>query len=149
MTGIDIIAAERARQIAKGYTPEHDREHAVGDLINAADGYLTERAERVPWPVPADWHDLTVDERLATAGALIAAALDLRDHSQLHAQARAALVTALDLADHPDNDELLEKTIATVLTAAADWLAAQPLSTDDVTLQGQRDWDERLLRGES
>lgn len=33
-----------------------------------------------------------------------------------------------------------------VLAVVADWLAAQPLSTRDVTLRGQRDHDVRLIR---
>lgn len=35
-TGIELIAAERERQIAKGYTPEHDDEHDMGELGLAA-----------------------------------------------------------------------------------------------------------------
>lgn len=67
-TGIDRIAAERARQIAKeGWTPEHDDEHTDHSLAMAAALYATpspiftrdERAEGVtffdPWPWDDSW----------------------------------------------------------------------------------------------
>lgn len=75
-TGVDLIAAERARQIAKGYTTEHDAEHGARVLIEAAIGYARKDSGRVRWAVPADWDGLTPVERLATAGALLAAAID-------------------------------------------------------------------------
>jgi len=36
----ELIAAERARQIDKGYTPEHDDEHGVPHLITWAQNYV-------------------------------------------------------------------------------------------------------------
>ncbi len=40
MTGIEIIAEERKRQIEKeGWTAEHDAEHCANDLAIAADHY--------------------------------------------------------------------------------------------------------------
>jgi len=37
MTGLELIAKERERQISKeGYTPEHDDEHDLGELALAA-----------------------------------------------------------------------------------------------------------------
>lgn len=79
MTGIELIAAERQRQIDKGYTTEHDAEHGARVLIEAAVGYARRDAGRVRWAVPADFDFLTRTERLATAGALIAAAIDALD----------------------------------------------------------------------
>jgi len=39
-SGIDLIAAERLRQICKeGWTPEHDEEHTDGELARAAAAY--------------------------------------------------------------------------------------------------------------
>ena len=73
--GLLAIAAERKRQIDKGHTAEHD--HSVSVLMGAAEAYLTSRALYLRWPAPADWDDLPLVERLATAGALIAAALDV------------------------------------------------------------------------
>lgn len=32
-TGVELIAAERKRQIEKGYTPEHDMRHQQGVLV--------------------------------------------------------------------------------------------------------------------
>lgn len=40
MTGIELITAERLRQVAvEGWTPEHDDEHKRGELANAAACY--------------------------------------------------------------------------------------------------------------
>lgn len=102
MTGVDLIAAERQRQIdAEGWTPEHDDEHEDGDLAlaaatyaiphegrqatvwmtNAAGTQLTRRiVAQLTWPNSwmNDWKP-TPDNRireLAKAGALIAAEID-------------------------------------------------------------------------
>src|SRR5512141_16977 len=98
-TGIERIAAERARQIAKeGWTPEHDDEHNEGELalvgvLYATPVTLLEKVERTdsihfvdPWP---DTWDTEWDKReergtvgarrireLEKAGALIAAEID-------------------------------------------------------------------------
>lgn len=79
--GIQAIAAERARQIEKGYTPEHDAEHEPRDLIDAAMGYLATAGEEDVNPyIYYPWMNFkrgTTQEHLVKAGALIAAALDL------------------------------------------------------------------------
>ncbi len=79
--GLLVIATERKRQIDKGYTIEHDfDEHSVSTLMAAAEAYLTDRRERLPWPVvpvAEVWDRMTTAERLAKAGALTAAALDV------------------------------------------------------------------------
>ena len=96
--GIDLIAAERRRQIeVEGWTPEHDDEYDGGELSRAGACYALE-ASRFGRPVtiwrPANWpwslewwkpvvndHDLIVtpenaERMLVKAGALIAAEID-------------------------------------------------------------------------
>jgi len=75
--GVSLISAERARQIAKGYTTAHDTEHGTR-LGNAAIAYLTNVRLLLPWDAPdaATWGAQTLRERLVKAGALIAAAID-------------------------------------------------------------------------
>jgi hypothetical protein len=100
VTGIERIAAERARQIAKeGWTPEHDDDHDLGELALVGALYATpvrlfEKLENPnggvamldPWP---DTWDRKWDKRgprrltgprrireLEKAGALIAAEID-------------------------------------------------------------------------
>lgn len=84
-TGIEIIAEERQRQIeVEGLTPNHDNEHAIGEMANAASCYAMIPALRPASFPPAHWPWLdgwkpTPDDRireLAKAGALIAAEID-------------------------------------------------------------------------
>lgn len=98
MNGIDLIAAERQRQIEQeGWTPEHDREH-VGHplsiygfppLVAAAFTYISAGAHPRPtaagleppatWPWETQFWKPTPDDRvreLVKAGALIAAEID-------------------------------------------------------------------------
>ena len=82
MTGLDKLAAERQRQIAKGYTVEHDRHHSVNDLRRAALAYLNDNPALLPWGYSSRaWKDQTLEERLVKAGALISAALDVMESS--------------------------------------------------------------------
>lgn len=90
MSGIDLIAAERQRQIeAEGWTPKHDDEYCNGELAEAAACYAHPNRPMVPDtngidpPVPCDWpwdpewwkpKDRVRD--LVRAGALIAAEID-------------------------------------------------------------------------
>lgn len=92
MTGIEIIAAERQRQIdVEGWTPEHDDTHVKGELALAAYAYALPECERpgvwdmhgtfTPsgWPWEPSLFKPTPDDRvreLAKAGALIAAEID-------------------------------------------------------------------------
>lgn len=99
MTGIELIAAERKRQIeVEGWTAEHDAEHWNGSLVKAATCYangskLFERtfgneSNRVTlrfdlWPWNEKWwkpsDDTTTEgqiRNLVKAGALIAAEID-------------------------------------------------------------------------
>lgn len=95
MNGIERIAAERKRQIeTKGYTPEHDDEHINGELAVAAacytvgddithcevkyidgDGMIDVDGDAFPWPEHDTRNQPRID-RLAIAGALIAAEID-------------------------------------------------------------------------
>ena len=90
MTGIEIIAEERKRQIEKeGWTPEHDDQHKEWELSCAAQHYIDAAAakffgmldwKRLPfgWPWSVDWWKPSEDpiRNLAKAGALIAAEID-------------------------------------------------------------------------
>ncbi len=89
LTGAELIAAERSRQIeAEGWSPEHDAEHCDDDLALAAACYATPYNFRDPhgrtgvppqlWPWGrSDWKP-TADRirELVKAGALIAAEID-------------------------------------------------------------------------
>lgn len=109
--GIDLIAAERERQITEeGYTAEHDQDHAA-EIAWAARCYVENtamgltglptftpgegwRAESVPefhefpWPWHKDYWKPTGDpvRDLVKAGALIAAAIDslMESGEQVH-----------------------------------------------------------------
>lgn len=75
MSGIDLIAAERERQVSvEGWTPEHDDMHAHGELATAAVGYITGDSDKFPisWP----FKSTTPVRDLTKAGALIAAEID-------------------------------------------------------------------------
>ena len=103
MTGIELIAAERARQVTEeGWTPEHDNGHDDGALALAAACYVLPHDRRTmevdtewiggwagpgpkrvvkprDWPWKPEWWKPTPDDRvreLAKAGALIAAEID-------------------------------------------------------------------------
>ena len=100
MNGVELIAAERKRQVeAEGWTPEHDNEHAECELLAAAVNYL-ELGEFVShygrtdgetffhghppsrsfrWPFSKEWWKPDYQDpvrNLIKAGALIAAEID-------------------------------------------------------------------------
>lgn len=91
-TGIEMIAAERERQIAQErWTPEHDDKHVLGEMATAAACYAEpmrtrpcafhSRAGWMPlrWPWSFSWWKPTPNDRmreLVKAGALIAAEID-------------------------------------------------------------------------
>ena len=84
MSGASLIAAERERQIAdKGYTPNHDDTHTLGQLAEGATCYAYaadyDRCDIPPnWPFedPA-WKPCDDPIRnLVKAGAMIAAEID-------------------------------------------------------------------------
>lgn len=91
--GVVAIARERAHQVGKGYTREHDASHGVGQLINAALAYTVQAQDRISeaagegvgadgpatyWPWDPASFSASDDElrSLAKAGALLAAAYD-------------------------------------------------------------------------
>lgn len=88
MTGIELIAAERERQVTEeGWTAEHDDQHGCGEMVEAAVAYARYGAEArfalslsgTPscWPWDADWWKPSTKIRsLVKAGALIAAEIE-------------------------------------------------------------------------
>jgi hypothetical protein len=92
MNGIELIAAERKRQIeVEGWTPEHDDQWKRGELALAAYAYVLPEDERpgvtdsqgkfTPsgWPWAQSWWKPTPDDRireLVKAGALIVAEIE-------------------------------------------------------------------------
>ena len=96
MTGAEMIAAERERQIeVEGWSSEHDDLHTVGQLSEAGACYATVASAMVrgasadefsadmmiaedEWPWEEDWWKPSEDpiRNLAKAGALIAAEID-------------------------------------------------------------------------
>lgn len=84
-TGIELIAEERQRQIEKGWSLGHDQRHGNGELLKAAETYITPehydngcptRREKL-WPFNTKFKggESRIDE-LVKAGALIAAEID-------------------------------------------------------------------------
>ena len=84
MTGIELIVAERARQLnRKGYTHGHDDTHVSGEIACAAAVYATPPLQRVKtkiaemiWPRGWKRKDSVRIRELTVAGALIAAEID-------------------------------------------------------------------------
>lgn len=105
MTGIEIIAEERKRQVKQeGYDDAHDAEHTDGSLAMAAacyaiparqrNWYLVNRASlrETLWPFEEKYWKPSDDRirELAKAGALIAAEIDrLRTEAVGKAMARS------------------------------------------------------------
>ena len=87
MTGVEMISAERQRQVdVEGWTVEHDASHLGGDLVAAAICYADYAANLGPsisvdlhalWPWCGWWKPSDDPVRnLVKAGALIAAEID-------------------------------------------------------------------------
>ena len=79
MTGVELIAAERQRQMdVEGWTPEHDAEHDAGEILDAAICYAVPRFAVKYWPWGRQWWKPSDDpiRNLVKAGALIAAEID-------------------------------------------------------------------------
>lgn len=89
LTGVEQIAAERARQIqVEGWSAQHDDRHDHFELTRAANAYTLavmatgEGLQRIPapsfWPWHAAWWKPSDDPipNLIKAGALIAAEID-------------------------------------------------------------------------
>ena len=84
MTGIELIAAERERQVTtNGWTAAHDDEHTYGELVDAAICYAQCESQAndgavYPWEKQS-WKPSNDSIRnLVRAGALIAAEIDRR-----------------------------------------------------------------------
>jgi hypothetical protein len=83
MTGIELIAVERKRQIeVEGFTPEHDCQHDGGAIAAAAGCYALYNWSRTDcerlWPWDMKWWKPSNDQikNLVKAGALIVAEID-------------------------------------------------------------------------
>jgi len=78
MSGIELISSERARQLSKGFTSEHDAQHMNGELVRFAAYYATPMLWRqsAMLPNPTWARSKTRVQELVTAGALIAAEID-------------------------------------------------------------------------
>lgn len=91
MTGVELIAQERERQINKeGWTPEHDDDHELGEMAVAAACYAVSGLEVIvatkdsingvdAFPWDPSWDKRNKHDRkrqLVIAGALIAAEID-------------------------------------------------------------------------
>jgi hypothetical protein len=81
------VLAERKRQVSvEGWTPEHDDQHASGELACAAACYAVGGDAEPPpmWPWDADWWKPTSQRRmLVKAGALILAEIERLDRAAL------------------------------------------------------------------
>lgn len=109
MTGAELIAAERKRQIeVEGWSAEHDANHAAGQLAAAAACYIEavyqmsngagadevrnailRRGTSVRWPWEKSWLKVSPDpvRNLVKAGALITAEIDRLKRSASSASA--------------------------------------------------------------
>jgi len=92
MTGVELIAAERQRQMDhEGWSPYHDDTHTRGQLARAAARYAIQHTNvsvttiRWPWAW-AWWKPKDPIRNLVRAGALIAAEIDRiqRLHGDFH-----------------------------------------------------------------
>lgn len=95
MTGAQLIAAERKRQIvSEGWTPDHDAEHFDGSLALVAVCYIKQGLEGsfggIPNEWPASWSlnwwkpNNDPIRNLVKAGALIAAEIDRLQREEKH-----------------------------------------------------------------
>lgn len=83
-TGIELIAAERLRQIdEEGFNSDHDDDHSVSELAVAAAALITcdWKVGRVSWPWDNGIKILDRKSNLVRAGALIAAEIDRLNRS--------------------------------------------------------------------
>ena len=86
------IVAERVRQVVKeGWSPEHDDQHAGGELAAAASCYALNagayrRLTPKAWPFDSEWWKPGDERRdLVKAGALILAEIERLDRAALAA----------------------------------------------------------------
>ncbi len=90
MSGIELVAAERKRQMEEeGWTPEHDSTHIYGEIVGAARAYAwyaqssickLKKSSNPPlaWPWDNHWWKPSDDpiRNLVKAAALICAEID-------------------------------------------------------------------------
>jgi hypothetical protein len=96
MTPLDVIAAERRRQIEKeGFSPARDDAYDNGELLAAARCYIAGDGTRWPW-APSWWKPRDRRSNLIRAGALLQADLErLQRKAERTARHRAAIARAL------------------------------------------------------
>ncbi len=111
------LLAERLRQVDdEGWSPEHDDQHAVGELAAAAACYITNVCEggdpegegRPPfgWPWSHDWWKPTNPRRdLVKAGALILAEIERLDRMAEKAGGASAAALQRTATIDPDAAE--------------------------------------------
>jgi len=81
MSVLDEIAAERRRQIEKGYTAEHDDQHVDGELADAAAAYATGYAGWWPWSLDT-WKPADSRRQLIIAAAFLMAEIERIDRKE-------------------------------------------------------------------
>lgn len=101
MSGVDLIAAERQRQIEQeGWSVEHDEGHRKGELAIAAAVYvmpepmrentiLGRSLQHIFWPWDTRWWKPSPKDRvreLTKAGALVAAEIDRLQRAEAAAE---------------------------------------------------------------
>lgn len=97
MTGSELIAAERERQIEQeGWSVDHDRQHGAGRLVEAARAYETENPQRWPFE-PASYKPKGALRNLVRAGALFWAAADVDGDWPVPRQGAARCAEKIDV----------------------------------------------------
>lgn len=90
------VLAERVRQISsEGWTPEHDDQYRPGEMLMAADSYISWNCGEyepgtapINWPWKLEWFKPTTERRnLEKAGALILAEIERIDRAAIAASA--------------------------------------------------------------
>lgn len=107
MTGAELIAAERKRQIEQeGFDASHDAQHTASELKRAAHCYVLADGPDArmpdPWPWSVEWWKPKSRQRnLERAGALLLAAADVveRDKDSLGMWSLEARMLRDDAAD--------------------------------------------------
>jgi hypothetical protein len=78
MTAIEEIAAERLRQIAKGYDAAHDDEHDKHEIANAAAALALNWPGNWPWSMHS-WPDSDRRTQLVMSAAMLVAEIERLD----------------------------------------------------------------------
>lgn len=105
--GVEAISYERKRQVDKGFTSEHDKQHAVFDLVGAAILLLNGEPAGTPAfscePVNPMSGEYQVHD-LVRAGALIAAAIDRINSGPIRSEHKVEAIDAFLPGNAPTAD---------------------------------------------